>query len=236
MKTTSLNELVFELMEKHRGLLKNADPLVTRIVIDWVQNTRAMVLKQKFERPFRVIDQNLIQNLGDIQMEQISGNDLGLDDGSILLRTSVEVPTTIESNHGIGTWSRIGSPNKAIPKFNIVTYERALASGNGKFNRNRVYAFPLGSYIYLWSKSGIHLAVDKVNLQGVFQDPIAAARFVDATWTYDDNYPINKSTIDMLKDLIVKTNFNFVMAPLTDKVEGDSDKVEPGVVPQQKSN
>ncbi len=233
IKTTSLNELVYELLEKHRGQLKDTDSLVGKLVIDWVQNTRAKLLKQRFEKPFRIIDQNLIQDLGDLQLENVPANELGLDDGSYVLRTVDELPTTIDSNNGVGTWTRVGSPNMNIPKFNIVHYERALVSGNGKFNYNRIYAFILGQRLYLWSKSGLHLTVDKINARGVFQNPIEAAKFADPTWTYNDNYPINKSLIDDLKGLIIDQHFKFIMAPIEDKVEGDSDKIEQNVATKE---
>jgi len=225
MITTSLNDLVFELLELRRAQLKKTDPIDRRLVIDWIQSQRSRLLEQQFRKPFRNIDENLIQDLGaDIALEQVSANELDIVDYKYLLRTTEEIPMTIERPGGTGTFTRIGPPDKSLPGHEIVTYGYSPFVGNGHFNRNSIYAFRLGGYIYLTSGSGFHLTQEYVHIRGVFQDAIAAALFADATWTYADNYPINKNLIDQLKSLIVNEKFNLTLVQAEDKIDDASDQ------------
>ena len=62
-------------------------------------------------------------------------------------------------------------------KFNLVSYDRALVSGNGKFNSDDVYAFTNDGYMYLISKSNLHKYITSCNIQGVFVNPEDAHNF-----------------------------------------------------------
>lgn len=228
MVTTSLNKLVFELLEQRRAQLKNTDSLDRRLVIDWIETQRSRLLRESFKKPFRGIDDNLVQDLGaDIELEQVSSNELSIVDYKYLLRTKEEIPVAIDRYGGIGTYTRIGPPDKSLPAYQVIPYSRSHFSGNGHFDRNAIYAFRMGDYIYLTSKSGYHLSQQYIHIRGVFQDAIAAAKFTDSTWTYDDNYPINKSMVDMLKTLIVKEKFQLTLIQPEDKIDDQEDKITP---------
>lgn len=225
MTTTSLNQLVYELLELRRAQLKITDPIDRRLVIDWIQTQRARLLEQKFRKPFRDIDENLVQDLGaDLELEQVSANDLDITDYKYILRTVDEIPMTIDRPGGIGTFTRIGPPNKNEPGYKVVNYNSSHFKGNGHFSRNDIFAFRLGDHICLTSKSGYHLGMQYLHIRGVFQDAVAAAQFADATWTYADNYPINKSLIDQLKTLIVQEKFNLTLIQPEDQVDDSQDK------------
>lgn len=225
MKTTSLNELVYDLMEIRRSVLKETDTLDRRQVIDWVQSTRAKLLKQRLDKPMSYKDEISAQDLGTLTLEKVANNDLSYFDGRYMLRTVDEIPKAIETKSGLSALD-IRPADKLSPKFHYVPYERALKSGNSKFNYNRTYAFLLGDKVYLHSKSGLHLAVGNIIVRGIFQDPIAAARQVDATWTYDDDYPISKTLVDALKDLIIDKRLKFVINPIYDKIDDREENVE----------
>jgi len=223
---TTLNELVFELMELRRAFIKDTDPLSKRIVIDWVQSQRARLLKQKFDKPFSSIDDNYVQSLGAIEMEKVSSNELSIVDYTYMYRTAEDIPLTIESLSGNGTFTRIGPADRLAEHYTIKPYKEAIASGYGKFNTNAIYAFVLGPRVYLTSKSGIHLGVKYLDIRGVFQNPIIAARVSDATWDYNDNYPINKEIIDQLKVLIINEKFGLTLVQPEDKTDNKEDNPE----------
>ena len=224
--TTTLNQLVFELLELRRAQLKLTDPVDRRLVIDWIQSQRARLLKQAFTKPFIGIDNNIVQDLGTVALEQVSANDLSITDYRYMLRTAVDIPATIERRDGTGTFTRVGPPDKLTEHYKVVPYEQALVSGNGHFNSHMVYAFTIGERLYLISKSGYHLTNTYVHIRGVFQNPIEAAQFADATWTYDDEYPINKSMIDQLKTLIVQEKFGLTLVQAEDKKDDSEDNLQ----------
>lgn len=237
MTTTTLNQLIYELLELRRANLKETDPVTIRLVVDWIQSQRARLIRQKLSRPITQIEDNLAQDLGaNVTMTKVSSNDYSIDTGEYMWRTSIEIPHTIGRRDGKGTFLRVGPADKLTTEFDVVPYYRIPYVGNGKYNRDTVFAFVLGDYIYLHSKSGFHLTIDKINVKGVFQDPIAAALIADPTWTYDDNYPVNKSIVDELKLLIVKEKFPLTLLQAEDKTDDLEDNLENVVGQQEVSN
>jgi hypothetical protein len=235
MDSTTLNSLIFELLELRRAYIKSTDPISKRLVINWIQSQRSRLLKQKFDQMFSSIDDHYVQSLGAISVEKVLSNEISptVTDYNYMYRTSIDIPRTIESKTGIGTFTRIGPADRLSTKFKVVTYDDALDRGNGKFNHNAIYAFVLGERVYLTSKSGSHLTIKYIDIRGVFQDPIQAALIKDATWDYDDDYPINKEIIDQLKVLIINEKFGLTLIQAGDKTDNLTDNPEGNVLNQK---
>lgn len=222
MSATTLNKLVFELAELRRATVRDTDTLDRRMLIDWVQSQRARLVKQStIDKGMQSIDDNLIQTLGTVDLVQVSSNDLSIDDHMPMLRTTLAIPKAIETRDGASALTRVGPPSKLTIHYPVVTYDRALVFGNSHFNVNSICAFPYGEYVYLYSKSGNHLTLTSVNIRGVFQNAVEAAIFADATWTYNDAYPLNQSMIDQLKMLIVKEKLELSIIQPHDKTDDD---------------
>lgn len=228
LNTVTLNQLVYELLELRRGLVKDTDPVDRRLVVDWIQSQRARLLKQKFDQPFASIDDHYVQDLGAIALEKYLSNivDPQVENYDYMYRTSIEIPRTIEQKEGKGTFTRIGPADRLSDHYQITTHNKALALGYGKFNYNTIYAFVLGDRIYLTSNGGMHFTVKYLDIRGVFQDPIAAALIKDPAWDYNDDYPINKEIIDQMKVLIVNEKFNLNLLQATDKTDDKDDNPE----------
>lgn len=222
----SLNMLVYEIIELYRATYKVTDSLDVRLVATWIQQTRAKLLKQRFDENMRYIDEHNVQDLGYITLERVDAsnyNTISVDRS--ILRTSINIPRTIDRKGNIGTFTRIAGVDRLQPKINLVSHERALVSGNGKFNSNDIYAYLDGSRMCLISKSGIHLGMSFVNIKGVFVNPIDAYEAIIGNSNYDWNleYPISESIVRDMKDLIIKDNFRFVLSPLEDPLNNASD-------------
>lgn len=229
MKTVSLNELIYELLELRRSYLKETDPIPKRLVVDWIQSQRARLIDQKYKKTMPSFDDHLIQDLGNaIPMEKYLSNTVNpqVNNYDYLYRTSIEIPRVIESFDGVGLFSRIGPADRLSDPFQLTTYNKALMLGYGKFNYNAIYAFVLGDRICLHSNSGIHFTIKYIDVRGIFQDPIAAALIKDPNWTYDDDYPINKEMVDQLKVLIIKEKFGLTLAQPDDKKDNKDDDPE----------
>jgi hypothetical protein len=235
MDSTTLNSLVFELLELRRAYIKSTDTIDKRLVINWIQSQRTRLLKQKFDKMFSSIDDHYVQSLGVVGLEKVLSNEISptVTDYTYMYRTTIDIPRTIESVTGIGTFTRIGPADRLSTKYKIVTYDDALDRGNGKFNHNTIYAFVLGDRICLTSKSGLHFTVKYLDIRGVFQDPIQAALIKDATWDYDDDYPINKEIVDQLKALIINEKFGLTLVQSGDKTDNLADNPEGNVLAQK---
>lgn len=224
MAATTVNKLVYELLELRRATITDTDTLTFRMVLDWINTQRARLVKQQYiDKGFHNIDDTLIQDLGTIALEQVYSNDLSIDDDNPMLRTAVDIPVAIESRTGYSALTRVGPPDKLSINYQVIKYDRGIVAGNGHFSGNSIFAFPYGGKIYLTSKSGYHLTQTYVNIRGVFQNPIEAALLGDATWTYDDQYPMNQSMVDQLKILIIKEKFGLAMLQPQDKTDDDLD-------------
>lgn len=228
MTNTSLNQLVYELLELRREYYKDTDSLDRRLVIDWIQSQRSRLLEQKFSKPFSSIDDHYVQDLGSIEMEKVVSNISSISNYDYMYRTAIEIPRVIETKDGYGAFTRVGPSDRLSDYFQLTSYKKSLTLGYGKFNHNAIYAFVLGDHIYLTSNGGLHFTVKYLDVRGVFQDPIAAARIKTPTWTYNDDYPINKEMIDQMKTLIVNEKFPLVLQQLHDKVDNKEDNPSGG--------
>lgn len=224
MATRSLNELIYEIIDLYRASIKVTDPLDERSVITWIQHTRAKLLKQRFDEPFVPIDEHNIQNLGPIELGLIDSAtlDYGIDfpkSNHKILRTVSDLPSTINRRNNIGTFTRIGFIDMYQPVINMVARERALVSGNGKFNQDTVYAFLDGKRMYFVCKNHLCNNVQYVNIKGVFANPIEAYEFTNGVGSYnwDNEYPISESIVTDMKAMILKDNFSFVLTQLQDE-------------------
>ncbi|HPQ79467.1 MAG TPA: hypothetical protein PLG47_03385 [Candidatus Dojkabacteria bacterium] len=222
----SLNQLVYEVIELYRATYKVTDSLDVRLVAAWVQQTRAKLLKQRFDENMRFIDEHNVQDLGYVTLERVDASNYStIEVDRSILRTSIDIPRTIDRKGHIGTFTRVASVDRLQPKINLVSQERALVSGNGKFNNNDIYAYLDGERMCFISKSGIHLGLKYVNIKGVFVNPIDAYEAVvgNSDYDWDLEYPISESIVRDMMDMIVKDNFRFVLAPLEDPLNNASD-------------
>ena len=135
----SLNEIVYDIIESYRATYKNTDSLDERLVATWIQHYRAELIKQRLEESMRIVDEHWVQDLGAIEMQPIDSSLVsGFTSDRYIMRSVREIPPTIQTKFGIGTFTRISPADRLENKFNLVSYERALYSGNGKYNNKDI--------------------------------------------------------------------------------------------------
>lgn len=216
MVNISLNQLAYDLYELYRPIYKGQDALDIRQFKIWVQTTRAQLCKQHFDKDFTWIDESFIQDLNDVATEVVDTSLVtGIPVGRYCVRTTIDIPYTIERSNHIGSFVRIGPSDISQSSYNVVSAERAAVSGNGKFNKNDIFAFVRGTRIYLTSKSQNVLAIKYLDIRGVFQNPTEAALISDPNYTDNDRYPVSMSMVDQMKKLILDTNLKLAIMPYT---------------------
>ena len=230
----SLNRLVYDLIELYRSNYKVTDSLDERNFAVWIQDTRATLIKQRMDKPMVLPDEVWVQDLGAVEMEPVDSSVYGVS-GKYLLRSKLEIPSTIHYRGVPGGFTRLAPADRLNSNFRIVTQERALDSGNGKFNANQIYAFMDGDYIVLLSKSNIHKQIQYIHVKGLFNNPIAAYEFkegIDYDWS--EPYPISNSLVGDMKKMIISENFQFVVVPMDDKKPNSMDNIA-NPVPENES-
>jgi len=210
----SLNRLVYDLIELYRSNYKVTDSLDERNFAVWVQDTRAMLIKQKMDKPMVIPDEVWVQDLGSIEMEPVDSSVYGTSN-KYLLRSVREIPSTIHYRGEPGGFTRLGPADRLNVNYRIVTQERALISGSGKFNKDQIYSFMDGNHIVLMSRSNIHKTIQYIHAKGLFNNPIAAYEFVNGAGSYDwdYSYPVSNSLVNDMKKIIVSENFQLIMVP-----------------------
>lgn len=230
----SLNMLGYELSELYRGTYKVTDSIDIRLFKTWVQQARAVLVKQRLDDNMMIIDEHLVQDLGKVTMAPIDSSVGTKTSDRYMMRSILRLPATINRKGNIGTFTRIASADLLELKFNLVSYERALVSGNGKFNQNDIYTFVHDGYLFIISKTNIHKYIKELHVKGIFANPEDAYTFntshAGVPWTDDMEYPVSESIVMDLQNIIMDKKFKFIMTPFEDnRANGHDDIVNPGV-------
>jgi len=223
----TLNQIAYGLLEEVRAKLGDDTDLSLDQVKDQIHDIRATLLKQKFDKNLRVIDDAFTQPLGALEIESVDSSiHSTITSGRYVFRTVEEIPPTIERRNYEGTITRVGPADQLATSYNLVSYERALYSGNGRFNKDMIFAFLKDDKIHVISNSGAyHKAVQFIEIRGVFQNPEQVARFTDSSGSSltfsDEAYPITRNMRSTIEGMILKERLGI-------KAQAPSDKVNDG--------
>ena len=224
----SLNSIAYSLVELFRANFRTTDSVDIRLFKNYVQQTRAQILKQRFDANQGYIDNAVTQDLGPVVFAPVdSSANLNIPSGKYLMRSVNKIPLTISRTGSLGTFTYIGPSDFREAKWNLVTRERAIVAGNGKFNQNSVYVFLSEDYLYLLSKTNLEKYITNVNVRGVFINPEEAYTFnvnnASVPWTDDMRYPVSEALLMDIENIILTTKFKFIQTQIDDKVANGSD-------------
>jgi len=223
----TLNQIANGLFEIVRANISDDSDISIDHVKDMVHDARSTLLKQKFDKNARVIDDVFTQTLGSLAIESVdSSANTGIASGRYMFRTIKEIPATIDRKNYEGTFTRIGPADQLAAKYNLVSYDRAMFSGNGRFNKDSIFSFLRDSKIYLISNSGkYHKTTQFIEVTGVFQNPAQVEILRDSSGSSlnygDRQYPVSRSMRRDIENLILKEKLGI-------KAQAPSDKVNDG--------
>ena len=223
----SLNQLGYELSELYRSNLKVTSDVDIRLFKEWVKQARAQIIKQRLDT-FNVIDNNITQDLGPVEFAPIDSSSISsVPSGKYMVRSVLPIPASINRRSNIGTFTRISSADNLELNYNIVPMQRALISGNGRFNNNDVYVYLNNGYMYLISKSNLHKLIKYINIVGVFVNPEEAYTFnvnnASTPWTDDMDYKVSESIVMDMQNMVVDKKFKLILQQIDDKVDNGAD-------------
>lgn len=224
MENVTLNQIAYEIFEVIRGHISDDDDISVEQIKDMIHDTRARLLKQKFDKNPRVIDDAFVQSLGALEIEPVDSSAYSsIKAGRYMYRTKLEVPPTIPRFNYHGTFTRIGPADRLATEYNLVSYNRALHSGHGRFNKDTIFCFLRDNKIYLISNSGAyHKGVQFIDVAGVFENPSQVAKFLDVNnnslYSDDARYPITRALKDDIVNLILREKFGIQANAPSDNV------------------
>jgi hypothetical protein len=237
MTTTTLNELVYSILNTVRGRTSITELITKELVAYHVRNVRAQLIKQDSNRGYSA-DPYIIQDLGCLDLEKVdSAECCNGNSGCTVLRTVKAIPSTIEMHHK-QLITRVGPIDKTAMPFDWIDYSRVPFIGLNKFTKDRIKAYQMSNngHIYLITPNLLAKGLKKINVQGVFENPEDAALFTNceglSCYNEDSPYPIKswmiptitKMVIDMFVNQQAQAGIDFTnnaKADITPQTEGN---------------
>lgn len=205
----TLNEIAYSILESIRPIIVDDDDIDLREIKYEIHNQRALWLRNELNKN-RTIDDNVVQDLGCIELELVSPSVCPeIDLCNRILRTTVDIPVAIEL-HNTTAITRVASIDQTQSPFSFVPYSQAIWSGNGRFNKDRFFAFLLNNRMYvIGNKDNPKInMLTNLNIRGVFEDPTEASKFTQVNgqpcYSDDDKYPVNRWMVNYIKGEVVK--------------------------------
>jgi hypothetical protein len=228
----TLNQIAYGIFEVVRGRISDDDDISLTQIKDLIHSTRAKFLKQKFDKNIRVIDDSYTQPLGALEIERVdSSAHATVTAGRFMYRTLRQIPETIDRRNYEGTFTRIGPADLLAVQYNLVSYDRALYSGSGRYNKDTIFCFLRDKRIYLISNSGAyHKGVQYIDVEGVFQNPSQVATFLDSNgdslYSDDMPYPISRSMKEDIENTILKDKMGIEASAPSDTTNDGTHKLD----------
>lgn len=176
--TPSLNSIVYSIWNTVRARVNINDSITWELVKFHVLNLRAQLLKQDSNKGYTA-DPYVIQDLGCVELVRADAAECcQVDVGCNVLRTKLQIPSTIELHHK-QLFTRIGPIKKDEEPFDYISYEKVPFLKHSKYTKKRVIAYQTSTsgYMYFVVPDFKLKTMKYVNIQGVFEDPTQVSEF-----------------------------------------------------------
>lgn len=215
-----LSDIITLLNESFRNAHVTDDERVDRRLIqDWIMIQRNVFIKN-------YLNQNGTLEQNTLQFEELDIEDYdpalvisGVSLGNKVIRTDV-CPQLIEGRSGVAVYE-LTSPDIMSKTIQLVSMDRLRWCGNGKVNRNFVFAAFYDGRFYLTSKTGVEKGMTKLRVVGVFADPTLVSTYSDT-----EDYPVNGYMISYMKNAVMQEDFSFTNQTKTDVINNANGEVQ----------
>lgn len=228
MTGITLAYIGWDILNFYRANVKDDDSIDIRQIYFWIQNTRARLLKQKFDKPFSIINEAYVQALPTIALQTIDSTQVpGIPSNRYIVQTIVDLPQTLERSNYSHTFTRISAPNLISESYPIIKYEDISTYGNGIFNNRAVVAFIMGQRICLMSKDKFAVrGLGNIYARGVFQNPLLVGQMNVPTYNEYSDYPITQQLIEEIKQVLLQNpTFQLTAKPPEDIIAVNQDEL-----------
>lgn len=218
MKQT-LDAIAYEILELVRPNRVDDSEIDIRLVKERITDLRSLYLRRELMR-IRSIEQVYVQDLGCIDLEEVDPIECeGISGDNYILRTAVDIPKPLELPNKL-LFTRIGPIDKTRPNFNYYNYGQTYYSEYKRFGKNLINTFYRNNRIYIYANECVDFIklIEKINIQGIFDDPsdVIDNPCFDST----DIYPISR----WMKENIIKT----IVSELINKISQPEDDINDG--------
>lgn len=177
----------------------------------WIHQTRADLAAKDIQKR-KDISTVLIQSVKCLELETVDKSECcDIDTNCSVLRTSLTIPRTIESN-GTDTIIRVTDINGNL--ISRTSENAAKYDSYSKYTSAKAKWFLKDDYIYVINNEFL----SKITVQGIFENPTELAAYVgcdgDACYTDSMSYPCSNRMASDIANIVLKTKvFPFLQIP-----------------------
>lgn len=192
MEFISLKSIIYDLL----NIIRNAnivddESISERQIEAWIHEYRADLIKKELDKK-KYPNPAYIQNINNVTLEY--------DISKGHYKTSIDIPNFIDLNYGYSVTfigDNFGNQIQIVPESRVVWQKHK------RFTQEDTLAFINNKRIYIVNSKGLN----KINIRGIFENPLEAIEANNGTITYDIEYPIPSSLVVNLKKLLLKEKF-----------------------------
>ncbi len=207
--TPSLNNLIFGIINVVRGRSSSTEIITEEMVAYFIKSVRSQLIKQESNKQYSV-DSFIIQEIPCVAVSQVDKGECCEVTGCSIYRTSLAIPSPIELHHK-QLITRIGSIDKTQIPFDLIDYAMVPYISFSRWTKNRPKVFTMnnnGYFYFILPEGGDLEGLQKISIQGVFEDPMELANYssCDGTFCFADDkpYPIKSWMVPVLTEMVVK--------------------------------
>lgn len=181
--TPTLNELIYSVWNVVRGRANAQDTINEELIKFHILNVRAQLIRQDSNKGYTT-DPYIVQDLGCVELERVDAGECCVVSGCTILRTKLQIPSTIELHHR-QLITRIGPIVKTAEPFDVLSYENVPLLEYSRFAKLKVNVFMKDNngYIYVIVPNVALKTMKYINVQVVLEDPTKASAFNQCTVT-----------------------------------------------------
>lgn len=223
----SLNTIISDLMNVIRGAkISQSETISRRQVEAWVHQYRALLIKRDIDAG-KVPNPDYIQTIPSVPLAVVdkTTDSSTLDSDTYLLRTTLELPNTIDFNHKSG-FMYVGTIDGKEIQF--VPEGRSSWQQYKRFTSSEAMAFLRDKKIYINHVTPL----SEVTVRGIFEIPTEVSNFVNANSTVvtsdlDDRYPVPANWVSTIKEMILQKELQIESRAYSDDKNDGVNKVSP---------
>lgn len=201
------NEIIYSIREGIRQHTTDSDIDDRQIIFEF-NLQRAFWYRREYNKKNVSIDDQIKQTIC-IDLEESSRSECDCEQNNcFILKTKTKIPKVLDLRDKPSI-SKITFNDVLNVPLSFVSYNKFPFVGNGKYNKNHVFAtlHPNG-YLYLKSSNNNFMMIEKIAVTLVLENPLDAKKFNNCEdntpcFDYDQEYPVKSHIIAQVKEEVI---------------------------------
>lgn len=226
-------ETLYSQVEEALNINSDDSTISRQLIVDLIAQYREVWIRNEVKKGNK-IDQDIIQDLGCVELEVTSSQQCGnieVPNNCKLLRTKCDIPSFIQAG-GTKLYTRIGPIDILQTPYKLIDFNRISYSGESRFNKKGVFAFEYNNKLYFYSSRENFKLTKYVGIRGVLVNPLDAVDHNlcstgESCYNIEEDfYPINTWMWNYIKPLIVDELIRKQIIPEDQSNNTKDDKTE----------